>query len=375
MTGVEVEPIRCWWRTSAGAVRVGESFSLVLTCAVLENESTTIVPDQSRLEPTMLQMPPFEVIGGTHAADHRTSDRRFFQYQYTLRLIKDDQFNKDVSIPQLQISYRVQSRVQRNAVTQGRDQMYVLPAQSIHVLSLVPADASDIRDPPAEPFDQLDARLARANVLLVVASVLFGLAGLSLLLTLAAVARRYRSQPQEAERLVPDRVVLREVTREFSRVRRERREQTWTDELAGRALAAFRIVGGQLLSERASQHAAGAGTTGHEGQLLLRSGWLRGTKVLVSGSVTADAVARELTRVDLAAGHRARLEQLCDALTQFTVAMYGRDGTLGETALDEVLANGLSLVRRLEFENRWTVRTFNAFTLAATELGSRVWSR
>jgi len=35
---VETDPIQCWWRTSAGAVRVGEPFSLVLTCAVVEND-------------------------------------------------------------------------------------------------------------------------------------------------------------------------------------------------------------------------------------------------------------------------------------------------------------------------------------------------
>ena len=36
---VEADPIRCWWRTSASAVRVGEPFTVVLTCAVVENEA------------------------------------------------------------------------------------------------------------------------------------------------------------------------------------------------------------------------------------------------------------------------------------------------------------------------------------------------
>ena len=35
----EVDPIRCWWRTSDGAVGVGQPFSLVLTCAVLETDA------------------------------------------------------------------------------------------------------------------------------------------------------------------------------------------------------------------------------------------------------------------------------------------------------------------------------------------------
>src|SRR5437762_9266225 len=86
-TSIEADPIRCWWRTSASAVRVGEPFSLILTCAVVENESTTIVPDQSRLEPAAMQLPPFEVVGGQREPDLRSDQRRFFQYQYSLRLI------------------------------------------------------------------------------------------------------------------------------------------------------------------------------------------------------------------------------------------------------------------------------------------------
>ena len=79
----EVDPsLQCWWRTSAGAIRVGEQFSIVLTCAVLETEAATVVVDQSRLEPSVVQFAPFEVLGGSHGADLRRGDRRFFQYEY-----------------------------------------------------------------------------------------------------------------------------------------------------------------------------------------------------------------------------------------------------------------------------------------------------
>ena len=37
---VEVDPIRCWWRTSSGAVRLGETFSIGLTCAALEADGS-----------------------------------------------------------------------------------------------------------------------------------------------------------------------------------------------------------------------------------------------------------------------------------------------------------------------------------------------
>src|SRR5688572_3082472 len=66
---VEVEPITCWWRTSTSAVRIGESFGLTLTCAVVETEANKVVADFSKLDPTVVQLPPFEVLGGTHAGD------------------------------------------------------------------------------------------------------------------------------------------------------------------------------------------------------------------------------------------------------------------------------------------------------------------
>src|SRR3954453_21199081 len=106
---VQTDPLQCWWKTSAGAVRVGEPFSVVLTCAVLETDAATVVVDQSRLEPSVVQFAPFEVLGGSHGADLRTDQRRFFQYEYRLRLITDTMFGKDAALPETKISYRVQS--------------------------------------------------------------------------------------------------------------------------------------------------------------------------------------------------------------------------------------------------------------------------
>ena len=82
-----VDPIRCWWRTSAGAVRIGEQFDVSLTCAVLESEAVSVVVDESRLGNAVVQMAPFEVVSGSHPADLHAGIRRFFQYHYRLRLI------------------------------------------------------------------------------------------------------------------------------------------------------------------------------------------------------------------------------------------------------------------------------------------------
>ncbi len=96
--GLGTDPIRCWWRTSVGAVRVGEPFDVFLTCAVLDTESITVVPDLTGLEPEAVQLPPFEVLDGSHPDDVRMDDRRFFQYRYELRLMVDDAFGRDVAL-------------------------------------------------------------------------------------------------------------------------------------------------------------------------------------------------------------------------------------------------------------------------------------
>ena len=73
---VEVEPITCWWRTSTSAVRTGESFGLTLTCAVVETEANKVVADFSKLDPTVVQLPPFEVQGGSARSELVGGSRR-----------------------------------------------------------------------------------------------------------------------------------------------------------------------------------------------------------------------------------------------------------------------------------------------------------
>ena len=61
---VEADPVRCWWRTDKSAIRMGEPFTAVLTCAVLETASTKAVVDRSRLDHTVMALPPFDVLDG-----------------------------------------------------------------------------------------------------------------------------------------------------------------------------------------------------------------------------------------------------------------------------------------------------------------------
>ena len=182
-----------------GAVRVGEPFDLSLTCAVLENDAVQVVPDESRLGNAVIQMAPFEVVGGTHPADLHSANRRFFQYRYRLRIINPDAIGKDVPIPVLTIHYRVNSRVAANTALQGRDLVYVLPPQSVRVTSVVPADAPDIRDAAGERLRGVEALEFRAGVLEIVGIALVALGALMILLVLVAPRPR---QPRSGRRRI-----------------------------------------------------------------------------------------------------------------------------------------------------------------------------
>src|SRR5262249_19178668 len=152
-------------------------------------------------------------------------------------------FGKDAALPETKISYRVQSKVGKNTAIQGRDQTYMLPPLSIRVLSLVPADAADIRDTPVETFGDIDQRAFRANLFTVVGGTLFVVAALLALLAAVRLYRRYRTPATAAERPITDGAILRGVGRELAAVRRDRNAGGgWAPEQAARALAALRVA-------------------------------------------------------------------------------------------------------------------------------------
>ena len=372
---VEVDPIKCWWRTSAGAVRVGEPFGVVLTCAVIENALNVVVPDQSKLEPAAIELPPFEVMGGTHFSDSRTADRRFFQYEYRARLIQDDAFGKDTPLPDLEIKYRIRTRAPDGSAVEGREQSYLLPPVSVRMLSLVPIDATDIRDTTSETFNGPDAQAFRANLLRVVATVLFSLGSVMALLVLVRLSGQSFRRGKITSQLASDAHVLRRAGRELAAVQRLREGDGWSEALVGRALTALRIVSTYALACRTIQVVAPEKTDTHEGHLGMRD-VLRGTQVLVSSSVTPATVGHALAGAEPGTQRHADLEHLQTALARFGAIQYGRIGSsIDEAAVDESLEQSLALARRLRVQHLWPVKKLSALMGTATELGRRVWSR
>ena len=365
VAAIDTDPVACWWRTSASAVRVGQTFDVVLTCAVVDNSGILVIPDESGLDATAMQMPPFEIIRGKHPADRHTADRRFLQYGYTLRLIADDSFGKDIALPELRINYQIQTRVNGEAV-KGRTLTYLMPKLSVRILALVPGDAPDIRDADKNTFDEIDARTYHADVLFVSAAVLSTIGVIIALVAAVRVIRRSRRAHPATRHFVSDRRILRGVAHELSAVHREREASGWTEALAGRVAAALRIAGAYALARRVSQTVAANGADAQDGQLLFRTGRARRARVFVSSSVTAEALTSALAGTNGSSPRqREDIEQLQIALGRFTASRYNRAADINGDALDESLGSATELLQRLAAGYRW-LKPF---------IGRRRWAR
>jgi hypothetical protein len=361
---VAVSPIECWWKTDRSAVRIGEPFQLTLTCAVLDTDKVKVVVDESSLAPTALHLVPFEIIGGRRFRDISNSPRRFFQYEYSMRVLGEDFFDKAVSLPKLQLTYRVQNTLNTGSALAGREAVYSLLPVPIRVLSLVPSTSVGIRDTPPENFGDVDARLFRSNVLLIGAAAALTLSLLLVVVGLVRATVRRKSTNVGVRPASPS-FVLRAASREFAAVKSEAQRAGWSVDLAGRAAAALRLAASVALGQQVNQRMADREAMAAEGQIAAPRGWRRKT-MLLSSSVTP---------VHLASSS-ARMKAISDALSQtmrvFAAVRYGRTAVTDAAELDAALAEGQDLVSRLR--RRQLVR-FRAAMPRAREAAKPTWAR
>jgi hypothetical protein len=339
---MSVAPIECWWKTDRSAVRVGERFSLTLTCAVLDTEKVKVVVDESSLAPSALHLVPFEIVEGQRFRDIFYSPRKFFQYQYTMRVLGEEFFGKEITLPRLQLTYRVQNSLTGGSSLAGREEQYSLRPVPMRVLSLVPAGTTEIRDAPPDTFGDVDTRMFRSNLLLIVATVALVLSVLAAVLVLARGAIKRRAASAVRLRVVPSGAVLRAASGELARVRKASESDGWNGELAGRAASALRLAGAVALNRAVSQRDVDRHSEPGEGQILMRRG-VRGRKVAVSAGVTPASSSLN----GISARDRALWDTISQPLGVFTSVRYSRNGKTDGTALDSALADGQDAIRRL----------------------------
>jgi hypothetical protein len=355
---VESAPIRCWWKTDRTAIRVGERFTLVLTCAVIETTGVTVVPAVNQLEPGAITLTPFEAVSGVRREDVVTPPWRYLQYEYTMRLLSEGFFGQDVDIPPLTVTYNLQTA---GAGSEGRDQTYVLPAMSMRVLSLVPRAASDIRDASAQTFGDVESRRFLSTLALVAAWIAFAFAGVLAALAIARAAGTLRARGPQTVRPLPAPSLLGGVLRVLGRTRAEAAHAGWTPELRSRAMAALRVAAALALGRPVAQEYVAAHTPARSGQLAVRTGLVRRRRALVSAATTPAVIANRLENGGIhGAQTRVDLEQISDALKAFGSATYGRRGEPDPSTLNDVLDNAVSAIRRVRFGSFWPMRTAQA---------------
>ena len=271
------EPIRCWRQSSAGAIAIGEIFTVVLTCAVYEADNAQVIPDESRLGVASIQMAPFEILGGSHPPDVRRGSRRFFQYDYQLRIISRDAIGRDVNIPPLPISYRIHSRVGAAATLEGRDLSYVMPMMPIKVLSLVPADAADIRDASEASLGAVESLRFRSSLFQVLALAFGALAAVMAVLALVPLARsRAATGGRERRPHSRSRGARSRGSRTCAQLQTQAGVEGWDDRDASPARShPMRLIAAAAIEQTISQKPLDADGGVPDGRLLCEHGLIR----------------------------------------------------------------------------------------------------
>ena len=368
--GRDADPITCWWRTDRNAVHVGEQFTLALTCALRDTSEARVVADRDRLDPAAIDLTPFEIVGGTRHDDIEAPPRRYFQYSYTLRLFGDEHFGRDVDIPSIPITYNIETS--GVSATRGRDQLYLLPALPVRMLSLVPITATDIQDAPPDTFGDIDRRAVRATGELAAAGVLLTLAVALAGVAVVRVARPRLAGPAAERGLLSRAETVRGCLREAIRLKADVARVGWTDDLIGEALTLLRIAGALALGRLVAQRSVSGSEAAEDGQLAIRKGALSTKRVLLSGAATSAAVAANPALQDLAAALRAFEAARYSRTTPRIESMARTPGVIA--GLDASLDSAIEMLQRMHAKHQWPARTVDALSRARNRMRA-VWDR
>ena len=375
---IPVDALQCWRDVRSSAVRVGEPFTMTVTCAVIETDTATTVPNEVGLAPETIDLSPFEVIEGRRFADVRDGPWRFFQYRYTLRVIDENVFGEDLEIPALEVQYHIERTLDGGSALPGRELTYILPAESVRILSLVPDDASDIRGLQSETFGDADTRLFRANLAVLVAAALGALALGFLPMATVRARQHWRGAAPKGEKRLSGSVVVRRALAELHVLQRTSQEEGWNAGLAGRALTAFRLAGAAALDTPIAQEQVEPRGSVREGQLTVNHGLVRIRTTALSSAVTADALTEEIARRQRNRPDDSTLgllEDLRGALRVFTSARYSPNGRVPTDEMTGELDKGIGAVRQLRFWILPLVRKTTRLVSNARDWWTHQWNR
>ena len=130
---VESDPLRCWLKSRQAPVHVGEQFDAALTCAVVETVSAAVCPISARSSPRRCSSRRSRCCADAAIPTFKRGIWRYFQYEYTVRLVADGFFGQDLAIPPISINYRVNYAAGARR-RKAASRTYVLPQLPIRVV-------------------------------------------------------------------------------------------------------------------------------------------------------------------------------------------------------------------------------------------------
>ena len=362
----------CWWRSDRSSVRIGEGFTVALTCRSAETGRERTVVNESLLDPSVLALPPYQVKDGRRYKDiirvrpgpDGPVTFRSVQYTYTVKLMGEGFFGKDLPLPSLEIHYHIDLVTNKDVVTPGKERTYVLSPLPMRIQSLVPKAANAIRDAGNETFGDIEGRRRSAVVAFMAAGV-FLLLPLLVLLPILVRAVHGKQESVFNGTVFRDKDLSRRLAGELDHVEKHCRTASWDEASIGTVLSVFRVGGALAIGRRVAQMPVTLETCGREGQLELRKGLWPRMKVLISASLTPEEMADELAVTNwqgaAAAERKALLGEAQRAFAVFNNARYALPGdAAGREALDGALKTGLRLLRALRRDHVLFVRVMRA---------------
>jgi hypothetical protein len=250
----------------------------------------------------------------------------------------------------------------------------------MRVLSLVPTKADDIRDVSRESFGSMEARRRRATGELVAAALALAFAIVLLGLAVGRFVGRYRKKGPVASRPLAPSTLLAACLSAIRRLQSDIAREGWTPDRAAHACAVFRVAAAVALDRPVAQSPAGRDATVREGQVPLRTGFVRPRRALISAATSPETFKRKLASPAVVGGRQDALagilEEIRQGLSVFSAARYGRGATRDGAALDTALDNGASAMRRLRRMSLWRRRTAGPLArAAAAAVAGAVWLR
>jgi hypothetical protein len=337
------EPVQCWWRASAGAVRVAEPFTLLLTCSIAESDQQHVIIDQAKLAPEAISLSPFEVIGGGSLVESRSGGQWFFQRLYRVRILTDA-VGEDVPLPPVVVTYQLETESSAGGRTGGIERRHELPTLPMRVVSLVPAGADDIREAAIDTFEDVDEALFGASVYSAAGLVLMGVGTIGLVVALAT-GFKGRQMKDSGPGFPEERLILRHVGRELEDIHERRTRERWTPDLVARALAAIRVVASYLSRRPPSMRPIEPQARVPDGGLIYSD--KHGRRTLIVSSLTAAALGR-------APGQTS--DEVRDALATFTRAHYGRGDPADAGPLDAGMDAALAAIAAMNRQHALAAR-------------------